>query len=65
MIYGNESGFNIDFQYFNILSGELVDIKSDYIFNPDMALGNAINTVQLGLDLQTLETDFILNSVYP
>ncbi len=65
MIYGNESGFNIDFQYFNILSGELMDVESDYIFDPDMALGNAINTVQLGVDLQTIETDFVLNSVYP
>ncbi|MBT5956738.1 MAG: T9SS type A sorting domain-containing protein, partial [Candidatus Marinimicrobia bacterium] len=65
MVYCNEWNKSLTFKYYNQESDEWFDIQDDIEFAADMALGNAINTVQLSMVDEAQIVEFRLNSIYP
>jgi len=67
MVYGNDENTSMSFKYYDSLSGEVIDINEKILFESDMALGNAIETVVLNSasSVSGLVSQFELKAAYP
>ena len=65
MVYGNDENISMSFKYYDSLSGEVINITEKILFESDMALGNAIETVVLNSESSVLVSQFELKSAYP
>ena len=66
MVYGNDENTPMSFKYYDSLSGEVINITEKVVFESDMALGNAIETVVLNSESSVaLVSQFELKAAYP
>jgi hypothetical protein len=67
MVYGNDENSSISFKYYDSLSGEVINMAETILFESDMALGNAIETVVLNSEssVSGLVSQFELKAAYP
>ena len=67
MVYGNDENTSMSFKYYDSLSGEVINITEKVVFESDMALGNAIETVVLNSasSVSGLVSQFELKAAYP
>jgi len=67
MVYGNDENTSMSFKYYDSLSGEVINITEKVVFESDMALGNAIETVVLNSESSVagLVSQFELKAAYP
>ena len=63
MVYGNTSGEMLTFKLHNQLTNEYIPIDEEYIFSPDMQLGDGLNPVVLNNGL--LPSEYTISAAYP
>ncbi|MBC8312402.1 MAG: T9SS type A sorting domain-containing protein [Candidatus Marinimicrobia bacterium] len=67
MVYGNEEGASMTFEYFDSNSGQVIKLAERIEFTSDMALGNAIETVVFSAEsvVTGMASRFELGAAYP
>jgi hypothetical protein len=63
MVYGNEAGTSLTFKVYNKVTQTYLDIDEEFVFTPDMTLGDGFNPVTLN----SLETpiEHSISAAYP
>ena len=66
MVYGDENSDNIEFEYFNYLTGRTYTLDHDLLgFEVDMIVGDYLSPYAMGDSVDIIPSSYVLGKAYP
>jgi len=63
MVYGNDAGNTLSFEVYNKTTDEYLNVEEEFVFSPDMKLGDGYDPVVLNTEEQPIESS--ISAAYP